>query len=240
LKRNFKLLFIVFALTFLFVLPTSAAELPQAGTIETSAMSSVKVAPDIVRFSLTIRSEESSGTLSQEKNALAVNRAIELFASEGINNDKIKTTNYSTYSYTKTDSDQKVANEITVYSTNSGLEVTSNEFDKVGDILGKLAKINEVYVNSVNYSIQDTAKYKEQLIASAIAEAKQNILYSANALGVKLDKLNSLKIDFISDSVNHPYLRNSVDSSGSAIPQPQNPDKITISASANMTYSVQQ
>ena len=240
MKRNFKLLFIVFALTFLFVLPTSAAELPQAGTIETSAMSSVKVAPDIVQFSLTIRSEESSGTLSQEKNALAVNRAIELFASEGINNDKIKTTNYSTYSYTKTDSDQKVANEITVYSTNSGLEVTSNEFDKVGGILGKLAKINEVYVNSVNYSIQDTAKYKEQLIASAIAEAKQNILYSANALGVKLDKLNSLKIDFISDSVNHPYLRNSVDSSGSAIPQPQNPDKITISASANMSYSVQQ
>jgi uncharacterized protein len=238
LKKGLKILLSVLAITLLLAQNTFAAELPQAGVIETSASSSISVDPDIVQLSLTVRTEESAGALAQEKNAAAVSQAIDLLVNEGISKDSIKTTNYSTYSYTKTDGD-KNANEVTVYSTNSGLEVKLTQLDKVGEILGKLAGINEVNVNSVNYSVQDTANYKKQLVSAAIAEAKQNIQYSADAVGVKLDKLNSLSINFSSDSSVHPYVRqDSV--SGTAVPQPQNPDKIIISASVNMSYFVQQ
>ena len=238
LKKGLKIFLGVLAITLLLAQNTFAAELPQAGVIETSASSSRSVGPDTVKLSMTVRTEESTGALAQEKNAAAVSQAIDLLASEGISKDSIKTTNYSTYSYTKTDGD-KNANEVTVYSTNSGLEVKLTQLDKVGEILGKLAGINEINVNSVDYSVQDTAKYKEQLISAAIADAKQNIQYSADAIGVKLDKLNSLRIDFSSDSTVHPYVRqDSV--SGTAVPQPQNPDKIIISATVNMSYFVQQ
>lgn len=240
MKKGLKILFSVLALTLLFAQNAFAAELPpQAGVIESSASSSISVEPDTVQLSLMVRTEESTGALSQQNNAAAVNQAIDLLVSEGINKDSIKTTNYSTYSYTKTDGD-KNANELIVYSTNSGLEVKFNQFDKVGEILSKLAGINEVSINSVNYSVQDTAKYKQQLVSAAIADAKQNIQYSADAVGVKLDKLDSLSINFNSDSnVFHPYV--SADSvSGAAAPQPQNPDKITISATVNMSYFVQQ
>lgn len=240
LKSGFKFLLLVFALMLVFSQPASAAEVQQANTIETSAMSIVNVDPDVVQLSLTIRTEAKSAALAQENNATAVNKAIDLLLSVGLNKDEIKTTNYSTYSYTKTNNDKNIDNEVTVYSTNSGLEVTFKQLDKVGELLDKLATISEVNVNSVNYSIQEPEKYKEQVIASAIAEAKQNILYSANALGVKLDKLSYLKIDFSSDSGNQPFPRDSVALTGSAIAQPQNPDKITISATANMSYTVAQ
>lgn len=239
MKKSLKILLCLLAITLLLAQNTLAAELPQAGTIETSASSSISVDPDTVQLSLTVRTEESTGALSQEKNAAAVSKAIDLLVGEGINKDDIKTTNYSTYSYTKTDGDKNAANERTVYLTNSGLEVNLTQFDKVGEILGKLASINEVNVNSVNYSVLDTTKYKEQLISEAISEAKQNIQYSANAIGVKLDKLNSLRIDFNSDSNIHPYLMKSDAISGSAVPQPQNPDKIKISATVNLSYFVQ-
>ncbi|AFM43338.1 hypothetical protein Desaci_4496 [Desulfosporosinus acidiphilus SJ4] len=238
MKKCLKILMIISALTLLFAQTVSAAELQQAGTIESSATSSVKVDPDLALLSLTVRCEDSSSALAQEKNAAAVNKAINLLVSEGLEKDAIKTTNYSTYSYTKTNDGNK--NEVTVYASNSGLDVSFKELDKVGEILDKLADISEVNVNSVNYSIQDPEKYKEQVISSAIAAAKQNILYSADAIGVKLDKLANLRIDFNSDSSIQPYPRNSLALSGSATPQPQSPDKITISATATMSYSVQQ
>lgn len=230
----------LFVLTLGFAQSASAAEVQQANTIETSATSQITVDPDVVELSLTIRTEEKSAALAQENNAVAVTKAIDLLTNEGLNNDEIKTTSYSTYSYTKTNSDKNTENEITVYATSSGLEATFKELDKVGEILDKLASVSEVNVNSVNYSIQDPGKYKEQVIASAIADAKQNIQYSATALGVKLDKLNSLNIDFNSNSVSPILPRNSVAFTGSPTPQPQNPDKITISATANMSYSVGQ
>ncbi|MDQ7092240.1 SIMPL domain-containing protein [Desulfosporosinus sp. PR] len=239
MKKSLKILLSVLALILLLAQNTWAAELPQAGVIETSASSSMSVDPDAVQLSLTVRTEESTSALAQEKNATAVSQAIDLLVSEGISKDSIKTTNYSTYSYTKTDSD-KNASEVTVYSTNSGLEVKLTQLDKVGEILSKLAGVNEVNVNSVNYSVQDTTKYKEQLISAAIADAKQTIQYSADAAGVKLDKLNSLSVNFSSDSTVHPYVRSADSLAGAAVPQPQNPDKIVISASVTLSYTVQQ
>jgi hypothetical protein len=216
-----------------------AMEVQQANIIETSAMGVVNVDPDVVKLSLTILTEEKSGALSEENNAIAVNKVINLLLSEGLNKDEIRTTNYSTYSYIKIDKDKNVENEIRVYSTNSGLEITFKELNKVGEILDELANIIEVNVNSVNYSIQDPERYKEQVIVSAIAGAKQNIIYSAKALGLELDKLVYLRIDF-SSNFGQTYNRGAVAPTGDAIPQPQNPDKITISATANMSYSVKQ
>lgn len=228
----------VLAITFLLAQNTFAAELPQAGVIETSASSSISVEPDTVQLSLTVRTEERSAALAQEKNAAAVSKAIDLLVREGIHKERIKTTTYSTYSYTKT-TGEKNADEVTVYSTNSSLEVKLSELDKVGEILNKLAGINELNVNSVNYSVQDFAKYKEQLIAAAIADARQSIQYSADALGVKLDKVNSLSVNFSSDSNVRPYVK--ADSvAGTTVPQPQNPDQIIISATVNLSYFVQQ
>lgn len=239
MKSSLKVLFILFALTLVFAQPASATEAQQANTIQTSATSVVNVDPDLVQLSLTIRTEESSAALAQSNNAVAVNKAIDMLISEGLNKDEIKTTSYSTYSYTKTD-DKNVDNPIIVYATNSGLEITAKELDKVGEILDNLANISQVNVNSVNYSVQNPENYKEQVIAAAIADAKQNILYSADALGVKLDKLASLNIDFSANSGNQIYPMNPVAIKASATPQPQNPDKITISATATMSYSVQQ
>jgi len=236
LKNSFKVLFVLFALILGFAQPVSATEVQQTNVIETSATGVVKVSPDVVQLSLTIRTEKESGALAEENNAIAVNKAIDLLLSEGLNKEEIKTTNYSTYSYIKTDKNGE--KEIRVYSTTSGLEIAFKELSKVGEILDQLANISEVNVNSVNYSIQDPETYKEQVIASAIAEAKQNILYSAKALGLELDKLVYLRLDFSSNSGNQPYNGVAAAPAGSTIPQPQNPDKITISATANMTYSV--
>ena len=238
MKRSLKVLVVLFSLILVFAQPASALEAPQANTIETSATGVVTVEPDVVQLSLTVRTEESSGALAEENNAIAVNKAIDLLSKEGLDKDEIKTTIYSTYSYLKTDPNKNADPGIKVYSTSSGLEVTMKELNKVGEILDQLANITEVNVNSVNYSIQDPEKYKEQVIDSAIASAKQNILYSATALGVELDKLAYLRIDFSPNSDIQPYIRGAVAPTSSAIPQPQNPDKITISATADMSYSV--
>ncbi|SPF56501.1 conserved exported hypothetical protein [Candidatus Desulfosporosinus infrequens] len=239
-KSSIKILFVLLALLLVLTQPALAADTQQANTIETSAVSVVNVDPDIVKISLAIRTEENSGALSEGNNAIAVNKAIDMLINEGLTKDEIKTTDYSTYSYLKTDTDKSAGNDSRVYSTSSGMEITFKELDKVGEILDELANISEVNVNSVNYSIQDPEMYKEQVIDSAIAGAKQNILYSAKALGLELDQLGYLRIDFSSNSDIQPYTRGAVAATSSAIPQPQNPDKITITATANMSYSVKQ
>lgn len=237
MKKSLKSFLLLLVLLLVFVPTASAAELPQTNVIETSATSTVYVDPDIVQIKLSVRTEENNRILSQEKNAAAVNKVTDTLLNEGLNKDEIKTTSYGTYWYTKTVKEETGDNELKVYVTNSSLEITSKDLNKVGDILGAMAEITEVNVDSVNYSIQDPEKYKEQVITAAIAGAKQNILYSANALGVSMDHIVYLRIDYNPSLGINPYNRpgSSVDV---RIPQPQNPDKITISATANMSYSV--
>lgn len=239
MRRSINIFLILLALTFVLAQPALASEVPQ-NTLETSATSVFNVDPDLVQLSLTLRTEEQSASAAQQRNAAAVNKAIDLLLKEGLTNDEIKTTAYSTYSYTKTTDNKNLQNEVTVYLTTSGLEATFKELDKAGEILTKLADISEVNVNSVNYSVQDPQKYKQQVITSAITEAKQNLLYSAEALGVQLDKLVNLRIDFSSNSGSNRLPMNSGALSGSALPQPQSPDKITLTATADLSYSVQQ
>lgn len=237
MRRSINIFLILLALTFVLAQPALASEVPQ-NTLETSATSVFNVDPDLVQLSLTLRTEEQSASAAQQRNAAAVNKAIDLLLKEGLTNDEIKTTAYSTYSYTKTTDNKNLQNEVTV--STSGLEATFKELDKAGEILTKLADISEVNVNSVNYSVQDPQKYKQQVITSAITEAKQNLLYSAEALGVQLDKLVNLRIDFSSNSGSNRLPMNSGALSGSALPQPQSPDKITLTATADLSYSVQQ
>ena len=237
MRKLGSVLVILLVLCLVWVPTALADEVPQSNVIETTATGSIDVQPDLVTLGLSVRTEDTTSALAQADNAQAVNNVINSLVNEGINKDDIKTTNYWTYSYTKTTKDNS-SSEVTVYAANSSLTVTSQDLSLVGDVLGVLANIAQVNVDSVNYSLQNPDQYRSQVIAAAIDAAKQNIQASASALGLGLNKLVYLKVDYSPSPNDNIYHGVNSALSAAAVPQPQNPGPITLTATADMSYSV--
>jgi|GEM_PF-1617327 len=228
--------------------------------IETTASGEVEAEPDIAYLNFQIRTEADSSETAQQNNAKAVTKAIDLLVAKGIARDEIYTTYYNSYSYTKTEVRPLAADgvaslssvrpaeavppeeitETVVFVTESTLRVTVKNIAKVGSLLTDLATIPEVRVNGVEYALQNVLQYKREAISRAISEARQTIDYTADALDVELAGLRNIRVDFNSYYYGPVYAKEmyAAADEGAGIPQPQNPQKIKVTASVYLAYNV--
>lgn len=231
-----------------------------AAYIETTAVGEVKAAPDIAYLNFQIRTEADNSETAQQNNAKAVNKAIDLLTAKGLMRKEIYTVYYNSYSYTKTEVrplgtedpalpnyarsaeiyPAKEKNEVTVYVTESTLRATVNDLSTVGRLLADLAAIPEVRVNNVNYALRDVLPYKQEAITRAIREARQTIDCTAAGLGVELAGLRSVRVDFNNYYYAPVYAKAMAGAfdAAASVPQPQNPEDITVTATVYIAYYV--
>lgn len=231
-----KLLSLTLVLMLLFLLvPNSvfANELCLS-VIETEAVGTIEVEPDICYINLNVITEGTSSNLSQQQNAEIVSKVTQIMMNNGIQEKDITTGHFSTYNYqVKKDSAVK-------YRTNAGMKITVQNLGKAGTLLTELAKIKEVNISNIRYDVKDVSKYKQAAISQAIKEAQENIEMTANSLGMSLDKVQRVRIAFNNSSSIFPIyaVREESMMDSLATPQPQNPENIQISASVHLEYSI--
>ncbi len=106
--------------------------------VETDAVGTIEVEPDICYINLNVITEATSSTLSQQQNAEVVNKVIQNMINNGIQKKDITTGRFSTYNY-------QVKESSTIkYITNASMGITVKDLDKVGVLLTELAKIKDV------------------------------------------------------------------------------------------------
>jgi uncharacterized protein YggE len=98
--------------------------------------------------------------------------------------------------------------------------------------------VESANIYNITYTVSNISDYKKEAIKKAVNMAKENITFAAEASGVKLDKLQSLSVDFYNNSY-HPYpiYAKTAKESGSATLLYQNPGNIKVSATVRMVYS---
>jgi uncharacterized protein YggE len=223
--------------------PAGAATEVAKATIETNATNQIEVSPDIAYINASINVVDESREKAASINKSSTTAMIEQVISAGILKTDIKTTSFYANAYIdRVIVDPKdpspTYKDVKKYQTTSNFKIAVKDITKVGDVLDKLLAVDNVNIGNINYDVKDVSKYKNQAIKGAVLIAKENIMDAAEASGVKLDKLQTMSVDFSSNnSQPYPiYAKAMVASADSTVYQ--NPENIKITATVHVVYNV--
>jgi uncharacterized protein len=245
MKKNLALLLILIT-TIIFAQTGSIASAvvaaPMVATIDTNATSQLEVAPDIAYINSVITITNESKDVSYNTNKTSASNLVNALIAAGIDKKDIKTTSFYASAYIdKVVVDPQATNpvykDVKKYQTTTNFKITIKSVDNVGNIIDKMLNVDNVDISSVTYGIANVTSFKKEVIKAAVDLAKENISFSADAANVKLDKLQSMTIDFNNNPYTpYPVFAKSLQSSDSS-PMYQNPENIKISATVHMVYT---
>jgi uncharacterized protein len=221
----------------------AAETTPKQGILETSASSELEVAPDIAYIYVNITIVNESKDKSFNTNKASVNNLVNSLIEAKIPKSDIVTTGFFSNPYIdRILEDPKAAypvyREVKKYQTTTNLKITVRNISNVGDIIEKMLSVEDVNISNVSYTVSNITSYKKEAIQGAVNAARENLSFAAEASDVKLDKLQSLTVDFHNNTYQpYPIYAKTMDA-GSSSPLYQNPGNIKISASVRMVYSV--
>ena len=178
-------------------------------TLKITDKGKVSVKPDIIRLNMTIEEsyKEYEVTLSQSNETTKILK--ELFVSLGFKKDDLKTRSFdidTKYESYKT-KDQSWKKRLVGYTYTHRMLI---EFDadnkKLGEILYALAHSVITPEISIEYTVSDPEKHKDELLKNAIEDSKHKAEVLANAANVKLGDIVSIdyswgEISFVSEPI---------------------------------------
>ncbi|WP_295096980.1 SIMPL domain-containing protein [uncultured Catenibacterium sp.] len=178
-------------------------------TMKITGKGKVSVKPDIIRLNMTMEEsyKEYEVTLSQSSETTKILK--ELFVSLGFNKEDLKTrsfdidTKYESYKA----KDQSWKKKLVGYTYTHRMLI---EFDadnkKLGKILYALAHGVITPEISIEYTVSDPEKHKDELLKNAIEDSKHKAEVLANAADIELDDIVSIdyswgEISFVSEPI---------------------------------------
>jgi len=166
-------------------------------TFSVSAEGEVQTAPDVANFSFAVITEGGKDVEAlQKENTEKMNSIIEAVKAHGINDEDIKTTNYSvTPKYTQYYRCMKApcpAREIVGYTITQNVAVKVRDFSVIGALLSDITKAGANNIYGPNFAIDDLTQAQNDAREVAIKKAKEKAKQMAKAGGFKLGKLISI------------------------------------------------
>ena len=156
--------------TLLLVSSCQAIPAKPAHTITFIGTAEIKVKPDIATFAITIRADEKTVILAQQKMTDTANKALALFKEKGIHNDDIRTNSYNTnpkYTYENQPCKKKVCPgpKVTLsgYEATQSIALKLHDLTKAGELLTGIANLGIAEVNGPSFTVESLDKYKSQV-----------------------------------------------------------------------------
>ena len=169
-------------------IPAICAEV-QESLISTEATVNREVSPDTARIRFHVENSGLNLADLKKKNDKIVNDAIVAIKAKLDKDESIKTITYSVnniYSY------KDKIRVFQKYQVRNGFEVKLKDLDKISDIIN-LAMANDVkIVGSLDFSIEDTEKVCNEMMAEAVKTNQKRVQYITNAAGIALGKVKSI------------------------------------------------
>lgn len=178
-------------------------------TMKITGKGKISVKPDRIRLNMTMEEsyKEYEVTLNQSSNTTKILK--DLFVSFGFQKDDLKTnsfdidTKYESYK----SKDQSWKKRLVGYTYTHRMLI---EFDadnkKLGEILYALAHSVITPEISIEYTVSDPEKYKDELLKNAIEDSKHKAKVLAHAANVELGDIVSIdyswgEINFVSEPI---------------------------------------
>ena len=157
-------------------------------TITVSGEAEIFATPDIATVTFNVTEEAGELSDAQERVTETMNAVLESLDEEGIDEDDIKTQNYSSnprYEYNRQTGERTLVG----YEVRHSVLVKIRDIDQAGEIIALLGSYDVDNMYGPNFDIDDPEALQEDARAEAIADAKKEAKRLAKELDVRLGKL---------------------------------------------------
>jgi len=164
-------------------------------TISVNAIGEVVAVPDVATFSFGVVEEAESVEAAQEASSKKMNLAIAFLKENGVDEDDIKTTNFSVnpryeYSFCNGfDCPPTRERQLISYEVNQRVQVKVKNTDDAGKIIAGITALEVTNLSGLQFTIDDTDALKEEAQSLAVKNARAKAERLADDLGVKLKKV---------------------------------------------------
>jgi uncharacterized protein YggE len=209
-------------------------------TITVTGEAEIFAVPDVATISFTVLEEAKTLASAQQVVTENMNNILERLADADIEEEDIKTQNYSSnprYEYDRNSGERTLVGYQVAYS----VMVKVRDLETVGDVVATLGSFDIDSMYGPNFDIDDPDALQEEARAEAIADAKAQAKRLAGELGVRLGKLVSYN-----EGGYMPYMMKaemaavSMDAGApESMPVPQLPTgEQSITANVSLTYRI--
>lgn len=168
-----------------FAADSNAASADTARTINVTGDGEVTATPDIAYLYLGVTVDKSTTMDAQNTASTEMNNVIAAIKKEGIQNEDIKTADYSIhpkYNYDKNTG----ASTLDGYTVSNTLKVTVKDISKAGQIIDTAVKNGANISSGISFGVSNYEKYYNTALQNALSNAQTKAQSISSFLGVKV------------------------------------------------------
>lgn len=154
-----------------------------ARTITVSALASISTAPDEAVLTFGVRSDDVDSVVALNETSRIVNTLIAAMKDLGVVERDMRTTNINVSQQTI---DRGTPSERTVFVSSSTLEVTIEDFDRIGPAIRDGVEAGATSVRGVRFQVSNPAEAKRRALDAAVTSARAKADALAEAAGTSV------------------------------------------------------
>lgn len=185
------LLLVSFLITIIHIFSINSQIPPTPSTIEVNGTATIKVAPDIMKFSLEVQTDNKNVVYAKNENDKVVLQVLDVLKNYGILEKDMQTSgvrvskNYS-YDYTNNNDDYK--KDTKLYSIYNDISFSLKDISKYYEVTTDLIKIQHLTISYSTYDYSKIIETKKEARERALLAAKNKAEEMASVLGQDLGK----------------------------------------------------
>jgi len=210
---------------------------PSQRTIQVSGSGEAHAAPDYATLSLAIETHAKTAAEAAERNAELAQKINQALAQKLDGKGKISTGGYSLDpEYSNTQGNERP--RIEGYQAQNSITVETASLDLMGPLIDTAIAAGANRVNSLDFSLRDNTKARNDAIASAAQDAQAQAQALATSLNVKLGPIISASTE--SEERPVPMMAMTrMNSEMASAPTPVNPGDVSVPATVSLTYAIE-
>lgn len=183
-------------------------------TVNVIGKGSIVIKPDTVVISTGVDSGHSIIGEALAENNEIMSKIFQGLADLGIAEENIQTSNYNVYFHKPYHEDK---NEKAEYRVSNSIKISIKNLDLVDSVIDTLITLGANKINGIYFTFEDESRYKKELRALAMKDAREKAEFLASTEGMKLTGVISISelMTPQNSPVNYEYALSEVKSMGS-------------------------
>jgi uncharacterized protein YggE len=215
--------------------PIVANPAPPERHINVTGSGTVMLDPDVAYINIGVHTDMPTASEATAANNTQTQQVISALEKFGVEQNDIRTTNFSIYPNVQYDpqTNEKVR---TTYVVDNSVYVTVHQIAQLGELLDATVSAGANSVNSIQFDVVDKSQAVKQARDAAVKDARTQAQELAAAAGVSLGALQS--VDFY-NSVPAPVVNAYGKGGGGAEASvPIQSGQLTVTVTVNMSYAI--
>ena len=151
-----------------------------ARTITVSSLASIETTPDQAVVTFSVRADDPDSVAALNESSSTMNDVLAAMKKLGIQERDMETTNVQLSQQTI---DRGTSSETTVFVSTTGLEVTLDNFDRIGPAIRDGVAAGATSVRGIKFQVSDPAAAKRRALDAAVRSARAKADALAEAAG---------------------------------------------------------